>query len=64
MNLTCRLMASVVALSREDVSAIGIFLAKRRQYALLVDPDRVDRRLALLGPADMHRSRATELDLA
>jgi hypothetical protein len=26
--------------------------------------DRVDRRLASLGPADMQRSRATELDLA
>jgi len=52
------------ALSSEDVAAIGIFLTEDCQHAQLVAPDRVDRRLALLGPANMQRSRAAELDLA
>ena len=52
------------ALSSEDVAAIGIFLTEDCQHAQLVAPDRVNRRLAFLGPADMQRSRATELNLA
>ena len=51
------------ALAGDDIAAVRVFLSKRRQHAEFVAADRMDGWLALLGPANMQRGRAAELDL-
>jgi hypothetical protein len=49
------------ALAGEDVDAVGIFLAQRRQQAQLFPPDGVNGRTAILGPVDVQGSIPAEL---
>jgi hypothetical protein len=50
-------------LSGEDVAAIRVFLTKRRQHAELFTADRMNRRLAVLGPTNVQTGSTPKLDL-
>src|SRR5258707_397643 len=52
------------ALGCEDEAAVRVFLSKSRQHAQLVTADRMNARLAVLGPPDMQGGRSTKLHLA
>jgi hypothetical protein len=52
------------ALGGEDVAAVRILLAQRRQYAQLITADGMNAGLAILGPPNVKSSRPAELDLA
>ena len=52
-----------IVLAGEDIAAVRVFLSKRRQHPQFVTTDRMNRWLAVLGPADMQRSVPAKFDL-